>query len=163
MPEWGERPLALVVPRDKDGLTATSCASTCARSDAGAIERFSVPDRYLFVDEIPKTSVGKIDKKQLREQYGTPRPERSDAQTREGRGLDRWHRHAAGASRRRAGREARAFLRFFNLSRGVPLADYSMSELRQLWRLLALALGRDAPVAQRTQTGDRRSGRSDRS
>jgi acetyl esterase len=43
--------------------------------------------------------------------------------------------------------EARAFLRFFNLFARRPLAEHSMRELRQLWRLIALALGRRAPVA----------------
>jgi acetyl esterase len=43
--------------------------------------------------------------------------------------------------------EARAFLGYFNLFARRPLAEYSMRELRQLWRLIALALGRRAPVA----------------
>ncbi|MET0540446.1 MAG: alpha/beta hydrolase [Variovorax sp.] len=46
--------------------------------------------------------------------------------------------------------EARAFLRFFNLFARRPLAEYSMPELRQLWRLIALALGRRDPVASVT-------------
>ena len=45
-------------------------------------------------------------------------------------------------------REARVFLRFFNVFARLPAGDYSMRELRQLWRLLALALGRREPVAQ---------------
>jgi len=48
-------------------------------------------------------------------------------------------------------REARAFLRYFNLFARRPLAEHSMSELRQLWRLLALALGRRPPVASVTE------------
>jgi fatty-acyl-CoA synthase len=32
----------------------------------GAISRYAVPDRVLFVDAIPKTSVGKLDKKVIR-------------------------------------------------------------------------------------------------
>jgi acetyl esterase len=44
--------------------------------------------------------------------------------------------------------EARAFLGYFNLCARRPLAEYSMRELRQLWRLIALALGRRAPVAR---------------
>ena len=37
---------------------------------AGVIVKWSVPDKYIIVDELPKTSVGKIDKKALRAQYG---------------------------------------------------------------------------------------------
>jgi len=33
--------------------------------------KWQLPDEILFVDEISKTSVGKIDKKNLREQYGS--------------------------------------------------------------------------------------------
>ena len=36
----------------------------------GKIPKYGVPDKYIFVDELPKTSVGKIDKKVLRKQYG---------------------------------------------------------------------------------------------
>jgi fatty-acyl-CoA synthase len=67
---WGERPLAIVVPRDRNSLSGDALREYLrSSSDAGAIERFAVPDRYLFVDEIAKTSVGKIDKKRLRELY----------------------------------------------------------------------------------------------
>jgi len=41
----------------------TKCA------EEGKIPRYGVPDKYLFVDAIPKTSVGKINKIQLRKQY----------------------------------------------------------------------------------------------
>jgi len=67
---WGERPLALVVARDRAGLSDEELREYLrSRAEAGAIERFAVPDRYLFVDEIAKTSVGKIDKRRLRELY----------------------------------------------------------------------------------------------
>ena len=35
----------------------------------GKLPKYGVPDRYEFVDEIPKTSVGKLDKKKLRADY----------------------------------------------------------------------------------------------
>jgi len=35
----------------------------------GVITNWSVPDSYVFVDEIPKTSVAKIDKKLLRSRH----------------------------------------------------------------------------------------------
>jgi fatty-acyl-CoA synthase len=37
--------------------------------EEGIITKWAVPEHYLFLDEMPKTSVGKIDKKALRKQY----------------------------------------------------------------------------------------------
>jgi fatty-acyl-CoA synthase len=34
------------------------------------ISKFGIPDKILFVDALPKTSVGKFNKKELRETYG---------------------------------------------------------------------------------------------
>jgi fatty-acyl-CoA synthase len=71
-PKWGERPLALVV---KDGsgngdLTAADIkAHLKSFADTGAISKFAIPDRILFVAKLPRTSVGKFDKKRLRERY----------------------------------------------------------------------------------------------
>jgi len=71
-PKWGERPGLIIVLRpDFKGKVAaedmqkymTECAAK------GKIPKFGVPDKYLFVDEIPKTSVGKINKVQLRKLY----------------------------------------------------------------------------------------------
>ena len=70
--KWGERPLAIVVPRleFKDKLTAKELKAHVTRyAVEGVITDWSVPDNYMFVDEIPKTSVGKIDKKVLRSRY----------------------------------------------------------------------------------------------
>lgn len=68
--KWGERPMALVVLKagfkaDKAGIQQhlSEFAST------GAISKFAVPDRILFIDAIDKTSVGKFNKKVLREKY----------------------------------------------------------------------------------------------
>jgi fatty-acyl-CoA synthase len=41
-----------------------------AQSDKGVISKFAVPQKILFVDALAKTSVGKLDKKALRAQYG---------------------------------------------------------------------------------------------
>jgi fatty-acyl-CoA synthase len=38
-------------------------------SEAGKLPKYGVPDRYVFTDAIPKTSVGKLDKKVIRKQY----------------------------------------------------------------------------------------------
>jgi fatty-acyl-CoA synthase len=70
--KWGERPLALVVPRGnaRDALTASTLKEhVMASVRSGAISKYAVPERVLFVDAIEKTSVGKLDKKLLREKY----------------------------------------------------------------------------------------------
>jgi fatty-acyl-CoA synthase len=64
-PKWGERPLACVVLRE--GQTATK-DEIVAFLD-GRIVKWWMPDDVVFVDEIPKTSVGKFSKKDLRTQY----------------------------------------------------------------------------------------------
>ena len=67
--KWGERPLVLVVGRE----TEIDCSEIAARfskaAKAGFISDWAVPERIEQVDAIPKTSVGKIDKKRLREQF----------------------------------------------------------------------------------------------
>ena len=71
--KWGERPLALVVkdPAKADGLSDTVIKTHLkAFSDKGVISRYGIPEKILFIDQSPKTSVGKINKKALREQYG---------------------------------------------------------------------------------------------
>ena len=40
---------------------------SCA--DQGKIPRYAIPDQYIITDEIPKTSIGKVDKKRLRAIY----------------------------------------------------------------------------------------------
>lgn len=71
--KWGERPLALVVrdPRTRAALSDQDIkAHLQSIAAAGRISKFGIPDRILFVDELPKTSVGKFDKKLLRQKYG---------------------------------------------------------------------------------------------
>ncbi|MDQ3941483.1 MAG: long-chain-fatty-acid--CoA ligase, partial [Actinomycetota bacterium] len=70
--KWGERPLAVVVLEmdHADEITEEEIQSHVKeRVDSGEISKFAVPDRVQFVEEIDKTSVGKIDKKTLREKY----------------------------------------------------------------------------------------------
>ena len=63
--KWGERPLATVVLRE--GSTATLAE---LRDFLGErVAKWQVPERWAIVDEVPKTSVGKFDKKTLRRQY----------------------------------------------------------------------------------------------
>jgi fatty-acyl-CoA synthase len=71
--KWGERPLALVVRDSRTGSdlgAAQIKAHLKASADAGSISKYGIPDTILFVEELPKTSVGKVDKKKLREKYG---------------------------------------------------------------------------------------------
>lgn len=71
--KWGERPLAIVVPREeyKGKLTGEMLSAHLNRYvEEGVITSWSVPEKYTFVDELPKTSVGKIDKKVLRSRFG---------------------------------------------------------------------------------------------
>ncbi len=71
--KWGERPLAIVVPREeyKGKLTGDMLRAHLNRYvEEGLITSWAVPENYTFVDELPKTSVGKIDKKVLRSRFG---------------------------------------------------------------------------------------------
>lgn len=64
---WGERPYALLIQKPGYYLTEEGIkASLQTRVDKGELHKWYVPDRILFVTEIPKTSVGKIDKKRIR-------------------------------------------------------------------------------------------------
>ncbi len=72
---WGERPLAIIVPKagaaaDEAGLRAHVLAHVMQRVEQGIISKFAVPDRVEFVEHIARTSVGKLDKKALRAQFG---------------------------------------------------------------------------------------------
>ncbi|MDH4042079.1 MAG: long-chain fatty acid--CoA ligase [Gammaproteobacteria bacterium] len=58
---WQERPLAIVVARDPK-LTATELRSFLD----GRVAKFWIPEYWAFVAGIPRTSVGKIDKKSMR-------------------------------------------------------------------------------------------------
>ncbi|MDM0028288.1 fatty acid--CoA ligase [Variovorax saccharolyticus] len=69
--KWGERPMAFVVRKAGMELDSTAiCARLLEHVDSKRISKYAVPeaDRIAFVSEIPKTSVGKINKKVLREQ-----------------------------------------------------------------------------------------------
>ena len=66
---WGERPIALVVVRPAGEAPPTEAAirdHVAAFAARGTISRYAVPNRVHFVDAIPKTSVGKLDKKVIR-------------------------------------------------------------------------------------------------
>ncbi len=72
---WGERPLVLVVAKpgqDAAALPAIVKAHLQGFLASGAIPRYALPERVLVLEAIDKTSVGKIDKKLLRQKYGGP-------------------------------------------------------------------------------------------
>ena len=67
--KWGERPLAVLVSRGQ-ALTDTELGAFMQTYvEKGLLSKFGVPDRFIWADEIPKTSVGKLNKKLMREQY----------------------------------------------------------------------------------------------
>ncbi|HEX8919229.1 MAG TPA: long-chain fatty acid--CoA ligase [Chloroflexota bacterium] len=65
----GERPLALVVARPG----ATLSKDDILEHLRPQVDRFALPDDVVFIEEVPKTSVGKFDKKVLRERHSTSR------------------------------------------------------------------------------------------
>ncbi len=68
--KWGERPLALVVPRAGTRLEPQSIRQHLMDlAGAGDIPAYAVPDKILIVEALAKTSVGKLDKKTLRSTY----------------------------------------------------------------------------------------------
>jgi fatty-acyl-CoA synthase len=66
-PKWQERPLALVVPKAeyRESIKKEEIKEHLAKRFA----KWQIPDDIIFVDEIPKTSVGKFSKRTLREAY----------------------------------------------------------------------------------------------
>jgi fatty-acyl-CoA synthase len=71
-PKWQERPVAFVVA--KDGVTISS--ETLREFMAGKFAKWQLPDAFLFVDQLPHTSTGKLLKAELRERYQDWRWER---------------------------------------------------------------------------------------
>ncbi len=64
-PKWSERPLAVIVL--KPGAKVSE--AQIKQHLAGQFVKWMVPDAYVFVDSIPRTSTGKFFKTALREQY----------------------------------------------------------------------------------------------
>ena len=63
--KWGERPLATVVRAADSTIDAAGLKEYLGTKVAG----WQVPERWAFIDEVPKTSVGKFDKKVLRKRF----------------------------------------------------------------------------------------------
>jgi acyl-CoA synthetase (AMP-forming)/AMP-acid ligase II len=66
-PKWLERPLAAVVLKDGAQASAEELRAFLAKS----FGKWQLPDAFVFVDSIPRTSVGKFKKSALREKYST--------------------------------------------------------------------------------------------
>jgi fatty-acyl-CoA synthase len=68
--KWDERPLVLIVPKpEQKGKVTEKDILDFLKSKSDQVPKWWMPDKVVFVDSIPKTSVGKFNKKVLREQY----------------------------------------------------------------------------------------------
>jgi fatty-acyl-CoA synthase len=63
--KWSERPLVAVVRVEGASTTPEELVEFLG----DRVSRWWLPERWTFVDELPKTSVGKFDKKKIRSQY----------------------------------------------------------------------------------------------
>ena len=64
-PKWAERPLACVVLKQGESLTKEDVLTFLE----GRVATWWLPDDVVFIDEVPKTSVGKFSKKDLRDRF----------------------------------------------------------------------------------------------
>jgi len=67
-PEWGQEPRAVVALKEGHQASAEEIIEFCRHR----LSSFKRPRSVVFVDELPRTSTGKILKRVLREQYGQP-------------------------------------------------------------------------------------------
>jgi len=65
-PKWDERPLACVVPRDGADITLEKVH---AHLQEHGFAKWQLPDRVEIIEAVPRTSVGKFDKKVLRARF----------------------------------------------------------------------------------------------
>jgi fatty-acyl-CoA synthase len=63
--KWGERPLATVVVAEGEQVSPAELRDHLST----AVAAWQLPERWAFISEVPKTSVGKFDKKLLRSRY----------------------------------------------------------------------------------------------
>ncbi len=63
--KWGERPLATVVLREGSDVSLEDLRAYLAER----VAHWQLPERWAVIDAVPKTSVGKFDKKVLRQRY----------------------------------------------------------------------------------------------
>jgi len=70
--KWGERPMAMVVLRNefKGKISESDIQAFCMTFvERGVIPKYGVPSKIVLNMDIPKTSIGKISKKDIRAQY----------------------------------------------------------------------------------------------
>jgi fatty-acyl-CoA synthase len=70
--KWGERPLALVrlKPEFRDELSESALRKHVAHVvEQGGLSRYAILVNVIFVESLPKTSVGKHNKREMREQF----------------------------------------------------------------------------------------------
>jgi len=66
-PQWGERPFALLVVHEQQSVDAKALKEHLKPFvELGHINKWAIPSQIALVTEIPKTSVGKLDKKRIR-------------------------------------------------------------------------------------------------
>jgi fatty-acyl-CoA synthase len=63
--KWGERPLASVVLREGEDASVDDLRDYLGDK----VAKWQLPDSWAFIDEVPKTSVGKFDKKVIRQKF----------------------------------------------------------------------------------------------
>jgi fatty-acyl-CoA synthase len=72
-PKWQERPVAIVVPKPgwEDKITTEEIREFLLKNyvEPGQIPKWWLPDKVVLVESLPTTSVGKINKRALREKY----------------------------------------------------------------------------------------------
>jgi fatty-acyl-CoA synthase len=66
---YQERPVGFVVRREGAELSEESLEAELGELLAEEYPSFWEPDRYVFIDAVPKTATGKFSKKDLREEY----------------------------------------------------------------------------------------------
>jgi fatty-acyl-CoA synthase len=69
-PKWVERPLACVVPKPGASLQPAEIVEYLRPR----LAKWALPDEVVLLDAVPKTSVGKFDKKVLRERFRDWKP-----------------------------------------------------------------------------------------
>lgn len=70
--KWGETITAVVVPRPSHSLSAEDVVDVCAAN----LARFKMPRSVVFVDELPKTGSGKVQRRKIRDPYWAGRERR---------------------------------------------------------------------------------------
>ena len=75
-PKWDERPILLVKQADGSSITAESITDHLSTS----LAKWQLPEAIIFVDNIPLTATGKIDKKPIRAEYENYLLEHADSE-----------------------------------------------------------------------------------